>query len=156
MNIVTEIETNLWTSSNGSNSIYVSYQKKRYYFASPTMLQLKNKQGSTKGEQFNNRTSLKFLIQDMQQLVTPLRITSKDVLLAFNHNHNAQARTFEDTVACGLEDIITRLQLIHEAIDISRGMKNSLTAGNLPIYLTILRLLENGYFMIIQKPFINS
>lgn len=62
----------------------------------------------------------------MQQLVKPLGITSKDVLRAYNHNHNAQARTFEDTTTGGLEDIITRLQLIHESISISHGNEKQL------------------------------
>ncbi|MES5957313.1 Rad52/Rad22 family DNA repair protein [Bacillus fungorum] len=116
----------LTTRSYNSNSIYVSYQKKGYYFTPPTMLQLKNKQGSSQKEPSNAQPSLGLLIQDMQQLVKPLGITSKDVLLAYNHNHNAQARTFEDTTTGGLEDIITRLQLIHEAINISHGNEKQL------------------------------
>ncbi|MED3183786.1 Rad52/Rad22 family DNA repair protein [Bacillus thuringiensis] len=116
----------LSTRSNGPYSIYVSYQKKGYYFTPPTMLQLKNKQGSSQKEPLNPQPNLGLLIQDMQQLVKPLGITSRDVLLAYNHNHNAQARTFEDTTTGGLEDIITRLQLIHEAISISHGNEKQL------------------------------
>lgn len=116
----------LTTSSKGKNDIYVSYQKKEYYFTPPTMLQLKNKQGSSQKEPSNVKPSLELLIQDMQQLVKPLGITSRDVLLAYNHNHNAQASTFEYTTTGGLEDIITRLQLIHEAIDISHGNEKHL------------------------------
>ncbi|PFV26841.1 hypothetical protein COL01_29635 [Bacillus thuringiensis] len=117
----------LTTLSKGKNDIYVSYQKKGYYFTPPTMLQQKNKQGCSQKEPSNAQPSLGLLIRDMQQLVKPLGITSRDVLLAYNHNHNAQARTFEDTTTGGLEDIITRLQWIHEAINISHGNEKQLS-----------------------------
>ncbi|EJV74063.1 hypothetical protein IIC_04665 [Bacillus cereus VD021] len=116
----------LTTRSNGPNSIYVSYQKKGYYFTPPTMLQLKNKQGSSQKEQSNSQANLEFLIQEMQKLAKPLGITSKDVLRAYNYNHNAQAKTFEDTTTGGLEDIITSLQLIHEAKNIRPGNEKQL------------------------------
>ncbi|PEP92713.1 hypothetical protein CN582_24680 [Bacillus wiedmannii] len=117
----------LSTRSNGQNSIYVSYQKKGYYFTPPTMIQQKNKQGSSQKKASNVQPSLELLIQDIQQLVKPLGITSTDILRAYNHNHNAPVRTFEDTTIGGLEDIITRLQLIHEAINISRGNEEQLS-----------------------------
>ncbi|MEB9552425.1 Rad52/Rad22 family DNA repair protein [Bacillus cereus] len=116
----------LTTHSKGKNDIYVSYKKKGYYFTPPTRLQQKNKQGCSQKEPSNARPSLELLIRDLQQLVKPLGITSKDVLRAYNHNHNAQARTFEDTTTGGLEDIITRLQLIHESISISHGNEKQL------------------------------
>ncbi|PGM89426.1 Rad52/Rad22 family DNA repair protein [Bacillus cereus] len=116
----------LSTRSNGLNSIYVSYQKKGYYFTPPTMLQLKNKQGNSQKEQSNGQPSLGLLIQQMQELAKPLKITSKDILLAYNHNYNAQARTFEDTTTVGLEGIITSLQLIHEAKNIRPGNEKQL------------------------------
>ncbi|MGK9486610.1 Rad52/Rad22 family DNA repair protein [Bacillus tropicus] len=108
----------LSTRSNGPNSIYVSYQKKGYYFIPPTMLQQKHKQGSSKKEPSNGQVSLGVLIQNIQELAKPLSITSKEILLAYNHNYNAQARTFEDTTIGGLEGILTSLQLIHEAKNI--------------------------------------
>lgn len=117
----------LSTRSNGPNSIYVSYQKKGYYFTPPTMLQIKNKQGSSQKEPSNVKPNLELLIQDIKQLVKPLGITSTEILRAYNHNHNAQVRTFEDTTTGGLEDIITRLQLIHEAINISHGNEKQLS-----------------------------
>ncbi|HFU7058163.1 TPA: Rad52/Rad22 family DNA repair protein [Bacillus cereus] len=117
----------LTTCSKKKNDIYVSYQKKGYYFTPPTMLQQKNKQGSSQKEPSNVQPSLELLIQDIQQLVKPLGITSKDALRAYNHNHNAQVRRFEDTTTSGLEDIITRLQLIHEAINISHGNEKQLS-----------------------------
>ncbi|OUB58714.1 Rad52/Rad22 family DNA repair protein [Bacillus thuringiensis] len=117
----------LSTRSNGPNSIYVSYQKKGYYFTPPTMLQLKNKQGSSQKEQSNGQPSLGLLIQKIQELANPLSITSKEILLAYNHNYNAQARTFEDTTIGGLEGMITSLQLIHEAKNIRPGNEKQLS-----------------------------
>lgn len=116
----------LSTRSNGPNSIYVSYQKKGYYFTPPTMIQLKNKQGSSQKEQSNGQPSLELLIQKIQKLAKPLSITSKEILLAYNHNYNAQARTFEDTTIGGLEGILTSLQLIHEAKNIRPGNEKQL------------------------------
>ncbi|KAB2422549.1 MULTISPECIES: Rad52/Rad22 family DNA repair protein [Bacillus cereus group] len=116
----------LSTCSNGPNSIYVSYQKKGYYFTPPTMIQLKNKQGSSKKEPSNGQVSLGVLIQNIQELAKPLSITSKEILLAYNHNYNAQARTFEDTTIGGLEGILTSLQLIHEAKNIRPGNEKQL------------------------------
>ncbi|ACM15962.1 prophage protein (plasmid) [Bacillus cereus Q1] len=113
--------------SNGPNSIYVSYQKKGYYFTPPTMIQLKNKQGSSQKEQSNGQPSLELLIQKIQKLADPLSITSKEILLAYNHNYNAQARTFEDTTIGGLEGMITSLQLIHEAKNIRPGNEKQLS-----------------------------
>ncbi|MCU0097438.1 Rad52/Rad22 family DNA repair protein [Bacillus sp. OR9] len=113
--------------SNGPNSIYVSYQKKGYYFTPPTMIQLKNKQGSSQKEQLNGQPSLELLIQKIQKLADPLSITSKEILLAYNHNYNAQARTFEDTTIGGLEGMITSLQLIHEAKNIRPGNEKQLS-----------------------------
>ncbi|MDA2513286.1 Rad52/Rad22 family DNA repair protein [Bacillus cereus] len=117
----------LSTRSNGPNSIYVSYQKKGYYFTPPTMIQLKNKQGSSQKEQSNGQPSLELLIQKIQKLADPLSITSKEILLAYNHNYNAQARTFEDTTIGGLEGMITSLQLIHEAKNIRPGNEKQLS-----------------------------
>ncbi|WP_336770870.1 Rad52/Rad22 family DNA repair protein [Bacillus bombysepticus] len=117
----------LSTRSNGPNSIYVSYQKKGYYFTPPTMIQLKNKQGSSLKEQSNGQPSLELLIQKIKELANPLSITSKEILLAYNHNYNAQARTFEDTTIGGLEGMITSLQLIHEAKDIRPGNEKQLS-----------------------------
>ncbi|TKI14476.1 hypothetical protein FC696_07910 [Bacillus wiedmannii] len=117
----------LSTRSNGPNSIYVSYQKKGYYFTPPTMLQLKNKQGSSQKEQSNGQPGLGLLIQKIQELANPLSITSKEILLAYNHNYNAQARTFEDTTIGGLEGMITSLQLIHEAKNIRPGNEKQLS-----------------------------
>ncbi|PIE91923.1 hypothetical protein CO726_29380 [Bacillus fungorum] len=117
----------LSTRSNGPNSIYVSYQKKGYYFTPPTMIQLKNKQGSSQKQQSNGQPSLELLIQKIQELANPLSITSKEILLAYNHNYNAQARTFEDTTIGGLEGIITSLQLIHEAKNIRPGNEKQLS-----------------------------
>lgn len=117
----------LTTQGKGKNDIYVSYQRNGYYFTPPTMLQQKNKQGSSQKEPSNVQRSLELLIQDIQKLVKPLGITSTDILRAYNHNHNAQVRTFEDTTIGGLEDIITRLQLIHEAINISHGNEEQLS-----------------------------
>lgn len=116
----------LSTRSNGPNSIYVSYQKKGYYFIPPTMLQQKHKQGSSKKEPSNGQVSLGVLIQNIQELAKPLSITSKEILLAYNHNYNAQARTFEDTTIGGLEGILTSLQLIHEAKNIRPGNEKQL------------------------------
>ncbi|KAB2439736.1 hypothetical protein F8161_19530 [Bacillus cereus] len=116
----------LSTRSNGSNSIYVSYQKKGYYFTPPTMIQQKNKLGSSQKEQSNGQPSLNLLIQKIQELANPLSITSKEILLAYNHNYNAQARTFEDTTIGGLEGMITSLQLIHEAMNIRPGNEKQL------------------------------
>ncbi|EJR09431.1 Rad52/Rad22 family DNA repair protein [Bacillus pacificus] len=116
----------LSTCSNGPNSIYVSYQKKGYYFIPPTMLQQKHKQGSSKKEPSNGQVSLGVLIQNIQGLAKPLSITSKEILLAYNHNYNAQARTFEDTTIGGLEGILTSLQLIHEAKNIRPGNEKQL------------------------------
>lgn len=120
------------------------------------MLQQKHKQGSSKKEPSNGQVSLGVLIQNIQELAKPLSITSKEILLAYNHNYNAQARTFEDTTIGGLEGILTSLQLIHEAKNIRPEMRNSLTGGYQLLFLVMLHPLENGYFMIIQKPFINS
>lgn len=117
----------LTTQGKGKNDIYVSYQRNGYYFTPSTMLQQKHKQGSSKKEPSNVQRSLELLIQDIQKLVKPLGITSTDILRAYNHNHNAQVRTFEDTTIGGLEDIITRLQLIHEAINISHGNEEQLS-----------------------------
>ncbi|MCU5391787.1 Rad52/Rad22 family DNA repair protein [Bacillus paranthracis] len=116
----------LSTCSNGPNSIYISYQKKGYYFIPPTMLQQKHKQGSSKKEPSNGQVSLGVLIQNIQELAKPLSITSKEILLAYNHNYNAQARTFEDTTIGGLEGILTSLQLIHEAKNIRPGNEKQL------------------------------
>ncbi|KAB2499841.1 hypothetical protein F8158_09720 [Bacillus cereus] len=116
----------LSTRSNGPNSIYVSYQKKGYYFIPPTMLQQKHKQGSSKKEPSNGQVSLGVLIQNIQELAKPLSITSREILLAYNHNYNAQARTFEDTTIGGLEGILTSLQLIHEAKNIRPGNEKQL------------------------------
>ncbi|HDR8481913.1 hypothetical protein IRV17_28440 [Bacillus cereus] len=116
----------LTASSNGPNSIYVSYQKKGYYFTPPTMLQQKNKQGITQREPSNGQASLEGLIQNIQELANPLSIASRDILLAYNHNYNAQARTFEDTTIGGLEGMITSLQLIHEAKNIRPGNEKQL------------------------------
>ncbi|MFC9449960.1 Rad52/Rad22 family DNA repair protein [Bacillus cereus] len=116
----------LSTRSNGPNSIYVSYQKKGYYFIPPTMLQQKHKQGSSKKEPSNGQVSLGVLIQNIQELVKPLSITSREILLAYNHNYNAQARTFEDTTIGGLEGMLTSLQLIHEAKNIRPGNEKQL------------------------------
>ena len=117
----------LSTCSNGPNSIYVSYQKKGYYFTPPTMIQLKNKLGSSQKEQSNGQPSLELLIQKIKELANPLSITSKEILLAYNHNYNAQARTFEDTTIGGLEGMITSLQLIHEAKNIRPGNEKQLS-----------------------------
>ncbi|HGA1022363.1 Rad52/Rad22 family DNA repair protein [Bacillus cereus] len=117
----------LSTRSNGPNSIYVSYQKKGYYFTPPTMIQLKNKLGSSQKEQSNGQPSLELLIQKIKELANPLSITSKEILLAYNHNYNAQARTFEDTTIGGLEGMITSLQLIHEAKNIRPGNEKQLS-----------------------------
>lgn len=116
----------LSTRSNGPNSIYVSYQKKGYYFIPPTMLQQKHKQGSSKKEPSNGRVSLEVLIQNIQELAKPLSITSREILLAYNHNYNAQARTFEDTTIGGLEGMLTSLQLIHEVKNIRPGNEKQL------------------------------
>ncbi|MFB2548602.1 Rad52/Rad22 family DNA repair protein [Bacillus sp. OTC-L18] len=116
----------LSTCSNGPNSIYISYQKKGYYFIPPTMLQQKHKQGSSKKEPSNGQVSLGVLIQNIQELAKPLNITSKEILLAYNHNYNAQARTFEDTTIGGLEGMLTSLQLIHEAKNIRPGNEKQL------------------------------
>ncbi|MGK0536055.1 Rad52/Rad22 family DNA repair protein [Bacillus sp. 'calajunan'] len=116
----------LSTRGNGTNSIYVSYQKKGYYFTPPAIIQLKNKQGSSQKEQSNGQPSLGLLIQKIQKLANPLSITSKEILLAYNHNYNAQARTFEDTTIGGLEGMITSLQLIHEAKNIRPGNEKQL------------------------------
>ncbi|MED2241577.1 Rad52/Rad22 family DNA repair protein [Bacillus thuringiensis] len=116
----------LSTRSNGPNSIYVSYQKKGYYFIPPTMLQQKHKQGSSKKEPSNGQVSLGVLIQNIQELAKPLSITSREILLAYNHNYNAQARTFEDTTIGGLEGMLTSLQLIHEAKNIRPGNEKQL------------------------------
>ncbi|PFV83422.1 hypothetical protein COL05_08325 [Bacillus sp. AFS059628] len=116
----------LTTNSKGKNDIYVSYQKKGYYFTPPTMLQQKNKQGSLQKEQSNGQPSLGLLIQKIQELAKPLNIASRDILLAYNHNYNAQARTFEDTTIGGLEGMITSLQLIHEAKNIRPGNEKQL------------------------------
>lgn len=116
----------LSTRSNGPNSIYVSYQKKGYYFIPPTMLQQKHKQGSSKKEPSNGQVSLGVLIQNIQELAKPLNITSREILLAYNHNYNAQARTFEDTTIGGLEGMLTSLQLIHEAKNIRPGNEKQL------------------------------
>ncbi|HHP1111462.1 TPA: Rad52/Rad22 family DNA repair protein [Bacillus thuringiensis] len=116
----------LSTCSNGPNSIYISYQKKGYYFIPPTMLQQKHKQGSSMKEPSNGQVSLGVLIQNIQELAKPLSITSKEILLAYNHNYNAQARTFEDTTIGGLEGILTSLQLIHEAKNIRPGNEKQL------------------------------
>ncbi|AJI08503.1 Rad52/Rad22 family DNA repair protein [Bacillus cereus] len=116
----------LTTQGKGKNDIYVSYQRKGYYFTPPTMLQQKNKQGSSKKEPSNGQVSLGVLIQNIQELAKPLSITSKEILLAYNHNYNAQARTFEDTTIGGLEGILTSLQLIHEAKNIRPGNENQL------------------------------
>ncbi|MCU4862803.1 Rad52/Rad22 family DNA repair protein [Bacillus cereus] len=116
----------LSTRSNGPNSIYVSYQKKGYYFIPPTMLQQKHKQGSSKKEPSNGQVSLGVLIQNIQDLAKPLSITSREILLAYNHNYNAQARTFEDTTIGGLEGMLTSLQLIHEAKNIRPGNEKQL------------------------------
>lgn len=116
----------LSTYSNGPNSIYISYQKKGYYFTPPTMLHLKNKQGSSQKEQSNGQPNLGLLIQKIQELAKPLKITSRDILLAYNHNYNAQARIFEDTTIGGLEGMITSLQLIHEAKNIRPGNEKQL------------------------------
>ncbi|MGN4816772.1 Rad52/Rad22 family DNA repair protein [Bacillus cereus group sp. MYBK163-2] len=116
----------LTTQGKGKNDIYVSYQRKGYYFTPPTMLQQKNKQGSSKKEPSNGQVSLGVLIQNIQELAKPLSITSKEILLAYNHNYNAQARTFEDTTIGGLEGILTSLQLIHEAKNIRPGNEKQL------------------------------
>lgn len=116
----------LSTRSNGPNSIYVSYQKKGYYFIPPTMLQQKHKLGSSKKEPSNGQVSLGVLIQNIQELAKPLSITSREILLAYNHNYNAQARTFEDTTIGGLEGMLTSLQLIHEAKNIRPGNEKQL------------------------------
>lgn len=116
----------LSTCSNGPNNIYISYQKKGYYFIPPSMLQQKHKQGSSKKEPSNGQVSLGVLIQNIQELAKPLSITSKEILLAYNHNYNAQARTFEDTTISGLEGILTSLQLIHEAKNIRPGNEKQL------------------------------
>ncbi|HFJ9466576.1 Rad52/Rad22 family DNA repair protein [Bacillus sp. FSL L8-0199] len=116
----------LSTRSNGPNSIYVSYQKKGYYFIPPTMLQQKHKQGRSKKEPSNGRVSLEVLIQNIQELAKPLSITSREILLAYNHNYNAQARTFEDTTIGGLEGMLTSLQLIHEVKNIRPGNEKQL------------------------------
>lgn len=116
----------LSTCSNGPNSIYISYQKKGYYFIPPTMLQQKHKQGSSKKEPSNGQVSLGVLIQNIQELAKPLSITSREILLAYNHNYNAQARTFEDTTIGGLEGMLTSLQLIHEAKNIRPGNEKQL------------------------------
>ncbi|EEM85987.1 hypothetical protein bthur0012_60310 [Bacillus thuringiensis serovar pulsiensis BGSC 4CC1] len=117
----------LTTQGKGKNDIYVSYQRKGYYFTPPTMIQLKNKQGSSQKEQSNGQPSLELLIQKIQKLAEPLSITSKEILLAYNHNYNAQARTFEDTTIGGLEGMITSLQLIHEAKNIRPGNEKQLS-----------------------------
>ncbi|MGN4457331.1 Rad52/Rad22 family DNA repair protein [Bacillus cereus group sp. MYBK57-1] len=123
---VKPIKVELSTRSNGPNSIYVSYQKKGYHFTPPTMLQQKHKQGSSKKEPSNGQVSLGVLIQNIQELAKPLSITSREILLAYNHNYNAQARTFEDTTIGGLEGMLTSLQLIHEAKNIRPGNEKQL------------------------------
>lgn len=90
------------------------------------MLHLKNKQGSSQKEQSNGQPNLGLLIQKIQELAKPLKITSRDILLAYNHNYNAQARIFEDTTIGGLEGMITSLQLIHEAKNIRPGNEKQL------------------------------
>ncbi|PEU18139.1 MULTISPECIES: Rad52/Rad22 family DNA repair protein [unclassified Bacillus (in: firmicutes)] len=118
----------LTTDRRNPNDIYTKYQSQGYYFTAPSCLKLKSdKQQSQSGNHTSNaKPNLQSMIQEIRNLVEPLGIKSRDILLAYNYNQNAQARKFEDTTTGGLEGIINSLQLIHEAKNISNANEKQL------------------------------
>ena len=126
-NVENEI-VDLNTSKKTSDDIYIKTQAGAYYFTPPKQLKLKYDK-----QDFFNRTNtnvnpktIHSLIDEITQIATSLKIKGKEIILAYNFNNEAQARTFEDTTIGGLERILTSLRLTAEAKSITNANEKQL------------------------------
>ncbi|PEB54525.1 hypothetical protein COO03_04580 [Bacillus sp. AFS098217] len=126
-NVENEI-VELTTNKRTPDDVYTKYQSQGYYFTAPSHLKLKSdKQQLQSGNHTSDaKPNLQSMIQEIQNLAMPVGIQSRDILIAYNYNQNAQARKFEDTTTGGLKGIINSLQLLHEAKNISNANEKQL------------------------------